>query len=166
MHRGLLLSLPLLLLALAASSAEGSRLYFQNIWRSWKTVNSKTYASRNEEKLRKRIFINNYMFVRQHNERYYLGLETYSTALNQFADLTLKEFADQYLTLGQEEVTDFWASLETMDYLEESIFDPAPNFIDWRKKGLVTPVKDQVIDSLIHRFIDSLIHRMIHRLIE
>ncbi|KAH9282312.1 Cathepsin L-like proteinase [Echinococcus granulosus] len=90
-----------------------------------------------------RIFINNYFFTRWHNERYYLGLETYSTALNAFADLTLKEFAEKYLTLKQTAMEGIWQDMSTQ-YVERPTRMLVPDSIDWRKKGLVTSIKDQV----------------------
>eukprot|EP00108_Taenia_solium_P005085 TsM_000968800 transcript=TsM_000968800 gene=TsM_000968800 len=105
-------------------------------------TNNKIYPTLREEHLRMRIFIGNYMFIRWHNERYYLGLETYSTTLNAFADLTLKEFAEKYLTLNQASMEDFWQDMDTL-YVKQPTHLRIPNYIDWRKKGLVTPIKDQ-----------------------
>nr|CDS18716.1 cathepsin l1 [Echinococcus granulosus] len=116
--------------------------FLQSIWRGWMVANNKTYATLREEHLRMRIFINNYFFTRWHNERYYLGLETYSTALNAFADLTLKEFAEKYLTLKQASMEDFWQDMRTQ-YVERPTRMLVPDSIDWRKKGLVTSIKDQ-----------------------
>ncbi|KAH9282311.1 Cathepsin L [Echinococcus granulosus] len=116
--------------------------FLQSIWRGWKVANNKTYATLREEHLRMRIFINNYFFTRWHNERYYLGLETYSTALNAFADLTLKEFAEKYLTLKQTAMEGIWQDMSTQ-YVERPTRMLVPDSIDWRKKGLVTSIKDQ-----------------------
>ncbi|VDK25664.1 unnamed protein product [Taenia asiatica] len=124
------------------TSTFASRPFLQSIWRGWKMTNNKIYPTLREEHLRMRIFTANYMFIRWHNERYYLGLETYSTALNAFADLTLKEFAEKYLTLNQASMEDFWQDMDTQ-YAKLPIHLRVPNYIDWRKKGLVTPIKDQ-----------------------
>ncbi|KAL5971388.1 Procathepsin L Fragment, partial [Taenia solium] len=130
------------LVLLLFTSAFASRPFFQSVWRGWKMTNNKIYPTLREEHLRMRIFISNYMFIRWHNERYYLGLETYSTALNAFADLTLKEFAQKYLTLNQASMRDLWQDMSTQ-YVELPTHLRVPNRIDWRKKGVVTPVKDQ-----------------------
>ncbi|VDD77111.1 unnamed protein product [Mesocestoides corti] len=119
-----------------------SRPFMNTIWKSWKMVNNKTYRSLREERLRMRIFVNNYMFIRWHNERYYLGLETYATGLNQFADLTTKEFSEKYLSL-----INATARTEQHKFHLNRPRLPrrfvAPESIDWRKKGYVTSVKDQ-----------------------
>ncbi|VDD76264.1 unnamed protein product [Mesocestoides corti] len=119
-----------------------SRPFMNTIWKSWKLVNGKSYKTQREERLRLRIFVNNYMFTRWHNERYYLGLETYATALNQFADLTLKEFAEKYLTLVNPptRVTQMERDVEFAS-LHHQV--DVPDSVDWRKLGYVTPVKDQ-----------------------
>ncbi|KAL5961509.1 Procathepsin L [Taenia solium] len=124
------------------ASTFASHSFLQSIWRGWKITNNKAYPTLREERLRMRIFISNYRFIRWHNQRYYLGLETYSTALNAFADLTLKEFAEKYLTLDQAPIEVFWGDMSTQ-YVEQPIHLHVPNYIDWRKKGLVTPIKDQ-----------------------
>ncbi|KAM3175313.1 hypothetical protein ACTXT7_008778 [Hymenolepis weldensis] len=90
--------------------------------------------------LRMRIFSNNFNFIRWHNEKFYNGEVSYYVGLNSFADLTLKEFTDTYLTLQQTSIDkEFW----DVQLLRESPWKPVPNYIDWRKKGYVTPVKDQ-----------------------
>ncbi|KAL5103167.1 Procathepsin L [Taenia crassiceps] len=140
--RPLSIPLLLLLLLLLPASTFASRPFFQSIWRGWKMANSKIYPTLREERLRMRIFISNYMFIRWHNQRYYLGLETYSTALNAFADLTLKEFAEKYLTLDQTSMQDYWQDMDTQ-YVEQPMHLGVPASVDWRKKGLVTPIKNQ-----------------------
>ncbi|VDK36540.1 unnamed protein product [Taenia asiatica] len=124
------------------ASTFASHPFLQSIWRGWKITNNKVYPTLREEYLRMRIFISNYRFIRWHNQRYYLGLETYSTALNAFADLTLKEFAENYLTLNKASMEIFWRDMNTQ-HVEQPIHPRVPNYIDWRKKGLVTPIKDQ-----------------------
>ncbi len=139
------LSYTLLIVAtILLASVEARRPYLSAIWKSWKFVHGKSYSSMREEHLRQRIFQANYMFTRWHNERYFLGLETYTTALNQFADLTLKEFSDKYLTLQRSELDAFMRHVPVRR-LDRHRYD-TPEGVDWREKGYVTPIKNQVFN--------------------
>lgn len=48
--------------------------------------------------MRKEIFRANVQKIKQHNERYNQGIETFYMGINQFTDLTSQEFKDTYLT--------------------------------------------------------------------
>lgn len=136
-----LITLTLLLSAFLVLSTEARRPFYRNLWNTWKQVYKKSYASLREDNLRMRIFSNNFNFIRWHNEKFFNGEVSYYVGLNSFADLTLKEFADAYLSLQQTSIdNEFW----DVQLLREFPWKPVPNYIDWRKKGYVTPVKDQV----------------------
>ncbi|VDM36406.1 unnamed protein product, partial [Hydatigera taeniaeformis] len=132
-----------LLALLLLTSAFASRPFLQASWMVWKAANKKNYPTLREERLRMRIFISNCMFSRWHNERYHLGLETYSTALNAFADLTLKEYAEKYLRLNKATVGHFWHYDASIHHVVQPLQPLEADAVDWRKEGLVTPVKDQ-----------------------
>ncbi len=119
--------------------------FLRTIWKTWKQYNQIAYRTQREEILRERIFYQNFMFTRWHNERFYLGLETYTTAINKFADLTLKEFADQHLMRAPPNMKNIKRTA-TQHKLHD---DPFPDSFDWRKDGYVTPVKDQVGKCLV-----------------
>lgn len=138
--RLLLATFLLLLLFLCGVQAQSSTL--NAIWNTWKVQNKKNYSSKPEERTRMRIFESNYRFCQWHNRRYYLGLESYTTALNKFADLTIKEFADQYLNLRTRKVPTAFGKGRQNQYMDPRIL--ASDSVDWRKHGYVTPVKDQV----------------------
>jgi len=72
-------------------------------------------------------------FVRDHNA----ANHTWTAGINQFSDLTPAEFKAQYLSSLQVPT-----DTPTFDDLVEEPVD-APNDIDWRTKGAVTPVKNQ-----------------------
>lgn len=76
--------------------------------------------------------------VEKHNARYREGKETYFKGLNQFSDLTQKEFTEAYL---MKEVPQF----TTSDFFHLSEKVAVPNFVDWTEKGVVLPVRDQLI---------------------
>ncbi len=141
MHGGRLALFTLMLLALMVS-VNSHRPFVRAMWSSWKRFNDKIYPSLHEELLRLRIFTQNYMFSRWHNERFKRGLETYTTARNQFADLTTKEFADRYLSLDPLKMVDKLLGRSHTRIFNRS--EPPPDTVDWRKKGFVTDIKDQV----------------------
>lgn len=60
-------------------------------------THEKQYKSLEEEIMRKEIFVSNMEKIKQHNERFYQGLETFSMGVNQFTDMTSQEFKDTYL---------------------------------------------------------------------
>lgn len=76
-----------------------------------------------------------------HNVLYEKGIETYSLALNKFADWTHEEFLS---------INGYFPSQATSEIREEISShllrkrSPPPDAKDWRKDGAVTPVKDQL----------------------
>ncbi|XP_033150981.1 cathepsin L1-like [Drosophila busckii] len=76
--------------------------------------------------------------MNEHNKRFRAGLETFEMGVNQFSDLTFKEFEGLFLS----SLTPDNASLA-----KESVYEPSgravPSSLDWRSQGAVTPVKNQ-----------------------
>lgn len=110
-------------------------------WLVWKLLHRRVYSSREEEVYRKGIFVQNLRYIKGQNRRYNAGLESYKTALNQFADLTNIEFAERFLGTRLQKSSKrksgrIWQSPTPTDSL--------PDTVDWRDKNLVTEVKDQV----------------------
>jgi len=71
--------------------------------------------------------------VNAHNDKAAKGLSSYTMEMNKFADLTREEFR-QFL------------GFKAVNYTQtrvEFLSGDAPDSIDWRAKGAVTPVKDQ-----------------------
>ena len=76
--------------------------------------------------------------------RYDLGLETFKTELNTFADKTFEEFAATYLGNRKQLKTDSDSSPSSVNGNgDSSVGDDLPVTVDWRDKGYVTPVKNQ-----------------------
>ncbi|ESN92793.1 hypothetical protein HELRODRAFT_185160 [Helobdella robusta] len=107
-------------------------------WMKFKSLHNKVYANEEEEDLRKRIFGMNHRFIIDHNQLHEKGERSFTVGINQFADMTVHEFKETMngLKINSERV-------RGSTYLSPNINMTLPTEIDWRKKGLVTQVKNQ-----------------------
>lgn len=112
---------------------QGTSMY--DMYQNWMAHHGRVYNDINEMEKRFEIFKRNVAridaFNRASNKPYKLGV-------NQFADLTNEEFRasrNRY----KAHVCD---SSKTTSFKYENV-TAAPSSLDWRKKGAVTPVKDQ-----------------------
>jgi len=103
-------------------------------WENFKRVHNKQYNGL-EEVTRRRIFNKNVRFVAHHNIEADLGLHSFRLGVNQFADLTTKEFAAIY--------NGYRAHESDRKVTHQFTGVSAPDSVDWRTKGFVTPVKNQ-----------------------
>jgi xylem cysteine proteinase len=105
------------------------------LFESWISKHDKIYRSMEEKLHRFEIFKENLKHIDQRNKEitgYWLGL-------NEFADLSHEEFKNKYLGLKSE----FPRRRESSrDFSYGDVVD-LPKSVDWRKKGAVTPVKNQ-----------------------
>jgi C1A family cysteine protease len=96
---------------------------------------NKTYSA-DEYDLRYDIFRNNLERIRTHNEKDL----SWKLGINQFADLTSDEFRMRYL--GFKKPLENNNIPRLTDYSLKNLRD-LPKEVDWRKKNVVNPVKDQ-----------------------
>merc|ERR1712170_277153 len=68
----------------------------------WKIEHGKFYANAAEDSYRFAVFGDNHDFINRHNARFEAGEETYTVAINKFADLTKSEFHQIYLAPNEE----------------------------------------------------------------
>ncbi|KAK7830259.1 cysteine protease xcp1 [Quercus suber] len=105
------------------------------LFESWVAKHGKTYRSIEEKLHRFEIFKDNLKHIDERNKE----ISSYWLGLNEFADLSHEEFKSKYLGLKP-------ASPETRgssrDFSYRDVVD-LPKSVDWRKKGAVTPVKNQ-----------------------
>jgi len=92
----------------------------------------KTYASAAEETYRLGIFHSNLQMIESHNAD---STQTYTMAVNQFADLTSEQFAALYRNLD--------ISKKSNHHVHHFNVTDLPASVDWVAGGAVTPVKDQ-----------------------
>ncbi|CAH1112852.1 unnamed protein product [Psylliodes chrysocephalus] len=122
-------------IAFAAALLAVCALPAQEQWTSFKAKHGKSYGNIVEEKVRFQIFQDNVQKINAHNALFEAGLKTYTMAVNQFTDLTPKEFRDR-LRRQNGPITK-----ETL--IRHVQNGTAPDSIDWREKTLVSRVQDQ-----------------------
>lgn len=91
--------------------------------------------------MRCEIYFKNKYLVSSHNMRYSRGLETSLVEINKYADMTNEEFLSYYAGL-KPELDNGITSPNTYQFQYNPNHKAATN-IDWRKKGVVSPVKNQ-----------------------
>ncbi|KAJ6717291.1 CYSTEINE PROTEASE XCP1-LIKE [Salix koriyanagi] len=100
----------------------------------WISRHGKAYNSLDEKLHRFEVFKDNLKHIDQRNKE----ITTYWLGLNEFADLCHGEFQSKYLGLYPE----FPGKKSSQDFSYRDFVD-LPKSVDWRKKGAVTPVKNQ-----------------------
>ncbi|PIA52846.1 hypothetical protein AQUCO_01000606v1 [Aquilegia coerulea] len=112
-----------------------------HLFNTWCKQHGKIYTCEEEKLFRLSVFEDNLAFVTQHN---IMKNTSYTLALNDFADLTYQEFKRSHLSPN-------FTSLNAVQSVRKSPLSPrgsslvyyVPSLIDWRKKGVVTPVQDE-----------------------
>lgn len=105
-------------------------------WNSYKVTYRKQFRLQKEENSRRRIWETNMKYIQQHNAEADQGLHTYRLGMNEYGDMTTKEFeSDCFLSSSGNICQRYNPSSKDLATL--------PTQVDWRKKGYVTNVKDQ-----------------------
>uniref|UniRef100_H2ZJP9 Cathepsin L n=1 Tax=Ciona savignyi TaxID=51511 RepID=H2ZJP9_CIOSA len=105
--------------------------YFQE----WKKLYNKIYKS-DEEEQRMENWFNNWKKISDHNLEYSLNRKSCQLKMNHFGDLTTKEFT----TMMNGYRNDMRLKSNLLSFNSAL---KLPSLVDWRKEGLVTPVKNQ-----------------------
>jgi cathepsin L len=100
----------------------------------FKSQYSKVYESAADEHYRRMIYHNNVEYINQFNKEGH----SYKLGVNEFADLLNVEFRQKYLSRKY----DLTAALANAQPSQTNV-EALPTSVDWRTKGVVTPVKNQ-----------------------
>jgi len=101
-------------------------------WTSWMNTYNKTYESDKEWFVRFMIFAENDEKINSHNQN-----NDYQLGHNQFSDMTNYEFKQKMLTCH------YNMNQQYMDMNFDMNFTQNNETLDWRIRGVVSPVKDQ-----------------------
>ncbi|XP_037031997.1 procathepsin L-like isoform X1 [Bradysia coprophila] len=129
--------------AIAVSSGTFIQDVLKEEWHSFKLEHSKKYDDPMEERFRQKIFLESKRKIAQHNQLYEMGKVTYKLGLNKYADLLHQEFVSTMNGFNRSTSNLYKSDTkqEAVTFIEPDVDVPAA--VDWRKKGAVTPVKDQ-----------------------
>ncbi|KAM9852038.1 uncharacterized protein ACBR49_005144 [Aulostomus maculatus] len=126
------------LLLLAASAwSHLDQVTLDAQWEEWKTTHRKEYNGLDEEGIRRAVWEKNMLMIQAHNQEAALGMHSYELGMNHLGDMTSEEVVEKMtgLEAPMNRQRSFTMALDHSAYL--------PKALDYRKKGLVTPVKDQ-----------------------
>ncbi|KAM5261291.1 procathepsin L-like [Hipposideros larvatus] len=104
-------------------------------WNQWTATHGKLY-NETEEGWRRAVWEKNMKMIELHNQEYSQGKHSFTMAMNAFGDMTSEEFRQMMNGLQHQKH-------RKGKVFQESPFAEIPPSVDWRKKGYVTPVKDQ-----------------------
>uniref|UniRef100_A0A673TG96 Cathepsin K n=1 Tax=Suricata suricatta TaxID=37032 RepID=A0A673TG96_SURSU len=131
--------LKVLLLLPMASFALYPEEILDTQWELWKKTYGKQYNNQVDETSRRLIWEKNLKHISIHNLEASLGVHTYELAMNHLGDLTSEEVVQKMTGLKVP---------PSRSRSNDTLYVPdwesrAPDSIDYRKKGYVTPVKNQ-----------------------
>ena len=115
----------------ASRSLQGASMYERH--EQWMTSHGRVYKDAAEKEERYNIFKANVEQIESFNKA---SNQAYKLGVNQFADLTNEEFK------LRNRFKSHVCSTTLSSFKYENI-TAVPSTMDWRKKGAVTPVKDQ-----------------------
>ncbi|XP_025787482.1 cathepsin L1-like isoform X1 [Puma concolor] len=132
MHPSLFLAALCLGIASAAPQVNQS---LDEQWSQWKATHGKLYGM-NEEGWRRAVWGENMKMIEQHNREYNQKKHSFTMAMNGFGDMTNEEFRQ------------VMNGLQIQKHKKGKVFQPPlfaeiPSSVNWRKKGYVTPMKNQ-----------------------
>ncbi|KAL1564488.1 Cysteine proteinase rd21a, variant 2 [Salvia divinorum] len=109
-----------------------------SVYESWLAKHGKSYNAIAEKGNRFQIFKDNLMFIDEHNS----VDRPYKLGLNRFADLTNEEYRSMFVGGRLHRKERLMGPRATHRYAVKA-GEKLPDFVDWREKGAVAPVKDQ-----------------------
>ncbi|XP_057653832.1 procathepsin L-like [Diorhabda carinulata] len=108
-------------------------------WQQFKLVYNKSYKNKAEERKRFNAFKNNMKEIKDHNRRFENGLTTFKKGITVFADLSKAQFNKKY-KLERHGPMKRYRIFKNKRKIDRNL---TVVYLDWRKRGAVTHVKDQ-----------------------
>jgi cathepsin H len=127
----------------SARSDSNNSLSLELQFAQWRQRHGKIYPNGNELAERFGIFQQNHRHVTQHNEAYDRGYTLYKKTMGgPFADMTDAEFTASHL-MEPQDCSATHTSSGRLRAAEEKQAPGKPLHVDWRTRGIMTPVKNQ-----------------------
>lgn len=133
-----MLSCVCVLLLAASALSHLDQAFLDTQWEEWKMTHRREYNGLDEEGIRKAIWEKNMLMIEAHNQEAALGIHSYELSMNHLGDMTSEEVV--------EKMTGLQTPLNPERNYNMALHDTVsklPKSIDYRKKNMVTPVKDQ-----------------------
>ncbi|KAL2522584.1 Cysteine proteinase RD21a [Forsythia ovata] len=111
----------------------------KGLYEWWLARHGKVYNGLEEKDKRFEIFKDNLKFIDEHNTEN----RTYKVGLNQFADMTNEEYRSMLLGTRTESKRRLVKSKNASQRYAIRAGEKLPEYVDWRKRGAVAPVKNQ-----------------------
>jgi cathepsin H len=126
------------------SYASGTHNLLEARFSAWATAYNRKYTSEAERKMRLGLYAASARLVEEHNTKIPEGSDRYRLGLNEFADMSDSEFMEMY-GLGSMQGQEDCSATNKKNLKTTPTVIPAdlPASIDWRSKGIVSPVKNQ-----------------------
>ncbi|KAM9309803.1 cathepsin K [Pholidichthys leucotaenia] len=133
-----MLSCACLLLLAASALAHLDEVSLDSQWEQWKSTHQKEYNGLGEEAIRRTIWEKNLRMIEAHNQEAALDIHSFEMGMNHLGDMTSEEVAEKMTGLQVPMSRDgsFTVALDGR-------LSRIPKSVDYRKKGMVSPVKDQ-----------------------
>lgn len=130
------------------------------IFDNWMFKYARVYKDLAEKEMRFTIFKENAELVEAFSRG---GNKGFNLTLNNFADLTDEEFQDFYTgySKSSKAYSPGMSMAKNDTFFKYANLESVPSSIDWRKKGAVTPVKDQGQCGQLHSCFDNSIFLII-----
>ncbi|CAL8358653.1 unnamed protein product [Arctogadus glacialis] len=138
LNQRMLLCLCALMLAGAALGHPLDEVALDAQWDQWKITHRRDYNGLDEEGIRRAVWEKNSRMIAAHNEEAALGMHSYEMGMNHLGDMTSEEVSEKMMGLLVPLNRDLTFTAAFDDKLEK-----LPKSVDYRKKGLVTSVKNQ-----------------------
>ncbi|KAK6042231.1 papain family cysteine protease, partial [Cooperia oncophora] len=109
-------------------------------WDDYKEAFGKSYDPEEENDFME-AFVKNMIHIEEHNKEHRLGRKTFEMGVNEIADLPFSQYRKLNGYRHRRQYGDSMPSNGTKFLAPFNV--EIPNEVDWREKGLVTPVKNQ-----------------------